>query len=445
MVRSEPIKLAVAKFYAAVFLFYADAIEWYKSGSRTKIRHSLHEGFSDRFKDQLQDIKRLSRLVNRAATSGHGAETSFVRLQLEQLKQDVRVGLQGRERLVAEENHQRQIQAVEVSEAQNRKQLLQISQADLRVELWRMIGLSGTMVLQDETQGFIEKRDAIRMGSQTHSPGEFVFSSTQASPVPKSPPITDRTAVLNLSVQLCSFIDRGAPIIDLKPLPYMLADQRIVKSLEGWLLSPESRILCLEGPYAAPNRSETSLGAAHITWTAVGMKVPSISFFCEAESDTNHLTDAGIIKTQGGFLGLIYSLIHQIVCLWPPVMDNIDYLNSNRFTSLNASESDSWTPALDLFRDLLKTAPPLILCVIDSLQVFDEESSPQTAQLIGILRSAMEDKMKVLKVLITTSGYAPNLLPNLNEEEFERLNIAQTTNRVGPGKMPLWHIDDKLS
>ena len=440
LIRSEPMKLAIAKLYIAVFLFYADAIQWYRSSSKQKVRYSLHEKFSDKFKNQLENIRRLSGLVHRAASSGHGAQANVLLLEVDGVRQDLRAGLQGHDRHIAEEQHWRQIQAAEIEAARAQISLLQNSQAKFQEELWRRIGLQGTSMLQNEAQDFKELNNTEGAGRQRLALDKLPLEDTNTDDTPTPANLMDRTTFLDFSAQLCNYIRLGAPIPDLKPPPHLLAEQKTVVSLKDWMLSPESKLLCLEGPYAAPIDSEIALEAAYITWTAVDLNFPTISFFCEAESDTVKSNKAG----SSGYLGLIYSLIHQLICLWPPTLDGVEDSWLNRLTSLNASELESWTPALELFRDLLQSAPPLLLCVIDGLQAFDETSNNQASGLIAAFRSGMEDKARVFKVLLTTSGYAPALLPLLKEGEYERFNVASAPGRAGPGKFPLQYIDDSL-
>ena len=89
LVRSAPMIAAVAKFYLHVFLFYGDAINWYKCKSRVKIFNSLDSSFHERFQDQLSDIHRLSRLVQRVAATGSAARIHDLGLDIGRLHNDV--------------------------------------------------------------------------------------------------------------------------------------------------------------------------------------------------------------------------------------------------------------------------------------------------------------------------------------------------------------------
>jgi hypothetical protein len=89
------VKKVLAKFYAEVFLFYADAVNWYRSTSHRKTRYSLHEGFAERFEEQLREIKRKAQRVRNAANFGSDAEQRYLRLNQENANDDMRLGFVG--------------------------------------------------------------------------------------------------------------------------------------------------------------------------------------------------------------------------------------------------------------------------------------------------------------------------------------------------------------
>lgn len=96
---------AIAKLYIAVFLFFGDAILWYKSSSTSKVLHSLHRDFSERFRKSIDVIKVQAEAVRNAAELGSQAEVRVVRLDVEHLREelnDARIGLSGELRALAE-------------------------------------------------------------------------------------------------------------------------------------------------------------------------------------------------------------------------------------------------------------------------------------------------------------------------------------------------------
>ena len=68
--------------------------------------------------------------------------------------------------------------------------------------------------------------------------------------------------------------------------------------------------------------------------------VPTIAFFCGSNPEPTSEE-----KTEDGFLGMIYSLIHQLICLWPPVLDDkLENFDITRFASLDASPASWYVP-----------------------------------------------------------------------------------------------------
>jgi hypothetical protein len=103
------------------------------------------------------------------------------------------------------------------------------------------------------------------------------------------------------------------------------------------------------------------------------------------------------------FLELAYSLIHQLVGLLPPILDKHTAAIPERFDTLNESSSN-WTKALELLRDMLVLAPPLLSCIIDGVHTIDESSAGQIHQLMEIFRLTMKLEGRIFKILFTTSG-----------------------------------------
>lgn len=124
LIRSQAMQNAVAKLYIAIFLFLGDAITWYNSSSKSKVLNSLRNDYSAGFRTAVDRIKKMAACVQHVAQLGSAAETRVIRLELEELQdelQDMRIGLHGQLRFIAElirwrhgedAEHHRQTQAL---------------------------------------------------------------------------------------------------------------------------------------------------------------------------------------------------------------------------------------------------------------------------------------------------------------------------------------------
>ena len=106
------IQEGVANLYSHIFLFMRDMISWYTEKSSRRLLSSLKEDFYKRYEDQVENIKSISQAVNRKAQQGSQAELRVTRLEVEDLRQDLRrdlrIGLENIERKIAETRYREQ-------------------------------------------------------------------------------------------------------------------------------------------------------------------------------------------------------------------------------------------------------------------------------------------------------------------------------------------------
>lgn len=126
----------VIDLYAHVFLFLNDTMDWYLKKGRQRLRDSFNERFFDHFQDEIENISRKSEVIKRKATQSSAAEVRVIRLELEELRRDIRIGLTGSYRQDAEDKHQRQ-----ALETQDKKERL-----GWQEELVHMVNLHQNLV-----------------------------------------------------------------------------------------------------------------------------------------------------------------------------------------------------------------------------------------------------------------------------------------------------------
>lgn len=95
---TEDMQRAVAKLYAHIFLFLNDAMVWYAKKRRRRLLDSLNEKFRDTFEESIENIRSMASVIQRKAVQGSAAEQRATRLQLESMRQDLRIGLEGWQR-----------------------------------------------------------------------------------------------------------------------------------------------------------------------------------------------------------------------------------------------------------------------------------------------------------------------------------------------------------
>lgn len=124
-------------------------------------------------------------------------------------------------------------------------------------------------------------------------------------------------------------------------------------------------------------------------------------------------------------IGLVYSLIKQLVCkrLVPAeILDGPDF-GPKRSEALDGTDA-SLEPAVSILDTLLNHAGPHLLCIIDGLNILD-----QAEGVLNMLkRHVQSGRPKVFKVLYTASGYSRALL---DCTEFRERHLLDTDPHEG--------------
>lgn len=93
----------MANFYAHIFLFLSDVMEWMTKKRRQRFLDSFNENFNKRFEDQVNKIRDSSEKMSRISVLASQAEVRAIRFNLERLHQDFRLGQEGESREHAEQ------------------------------------------------------------------------------------------------------------------------------------------------------------------------------------------------------------------------------------------------------------------------------------------------------------------------------------------------------
>ena len=432
LIKSTAVQTAIANFYNAVFLCYGDMIKYYKSSSRRKVLHSVNDKFMDQFKGPLDNIKRLSALVRRAASHGQGAELRVTRLETEALRVDMRVGLEGVARKLAEmQRAQDQLKHEQERQTANLERMTnpQVAKA-LTDELWRKIGINGVAFLLDRKHSFAdEQKDIASIGFQNQSRITINDKHTALSGVGQGYDGQEQSVTINDIIPslegLLEFVSNGKRAMDRTEQVFLAFDERIAIALEKWTRAEASMLLYLEAAVmnTSLNKPEVTVAAGQIVNSAQQLELPILSFFCSA---TDFVISSPETMSVSPLQGLVYSLIYQLAEQLPPLTDLSMLLQPSILTALE-NPPLNWDLALELFTQLLVLGPPLLFCVIDSFHLIESRSGGdtntrmQTHQLLGVLRVAMEAKGKTLKVLFVAPVRAFSLLEEIPSEERQMI------------------------
>lgn len=163
----------VANFYAHVFLFLQDTMEWYLKKQRTKVLDAFREDFFTHFEDEINNIKRFSTEIQREAHRCAMGETRSIRLTAERIEDiintgqaDLRLALDGLSRENADIKHDQRVLLREIERDRDERLRLQteLPQRVIEMEhelLTRLIGTNMFRQLKGVAQDFIDNRTLV--------------------------------------------------------------------------------------------------------------------------------------------------------------------------------------------------------------------------------------------------------------------------------------------
>lgn len=402
---------AIAKLYIAVFLFFGDAILWYKSSSTSKVLHSLHRDFSERFRKSIDTIKVQAEAVRHAAELGSQAEVRVVRLDVEQLRgelNDARIGLSGELRALAEymlwqhgesiKQHGESVKQHELTQA-----LLSAFRADI--------------------MGFPTLRSITPEPRIEDTSNLALLAAPQPPEASLSPPLTFG-AVHELLQQLVSWHqDHHACGVRIHPQPSQtLFDQSLAYAVNRWLCTPGQKLLYLEFLSTDQNSRVDHSLAGQIARVLTEAKQPVVGFGQglrpKAPAQGDKGSDADVILAM---LSLAMDIINQLpegdhpsTPFWSRLQDD-GFPREVTFTEATQFLESAVGAAPDNLHIILLGYPTLwsadeskIKAVLDLVREA-KRSDGTGARMIIISPRKLHDALKVLQTEEIVSIRAPSI------------------------------------
>lgn len=206
---------------------------------------------------------------------------------------------------------------------------------------------------------------------------------------------------------------------------------KVFAPLKDWLSSTESRCLWVDGPANTSRPSDVSMTAAHMISIVSDARCPKIIHHLQQNEPPVDI-----------LIRMTYSLLVQLVSLLPETFSSDKDFHSERFTILDRSVY-TLPDALELLEDLLNVGPRVFVCVIDGIQMAEDDKQNDDGTgiflnfFLDILKRAEGEK--ILKVLLTTDGLSTRLRNRL--EPWEQVDVmneaARGSSQRGKGRMSL--------
>ncbi|KAL3426802.1 phytanoyl- dioxygenase family protein [Phlyctema vagabunda] len=450
IVNTSQMCATIGQYYSSVFLFLKDAMGWFQSKWYSKIRNAFNEHFYDDFTNQIAAIKDCSSQISRIMKIGNAAETRDIRLVLE----DIRVGLEDRERQMAEAAYRQEQQRLQIErQAAELKELMSSEFKKLAGQ--EMMQLLKKMINSKDTE---DDEKVVKSTRQITTRLTTIEDDLLSSPATFAKPrnLKDATYniqnVLNWSSRLDDFIGPPRDLIDILNSSDCFAEISISNGLNHWTTSADCEMLWIEGLYETIYPSSTSTLAAAIVSAGheVSAQMPIISYFCsdpENPSDDNRSLDlTSDDRAEALLIDLTYTIIRKLLHWLPARLKTTLDLSSEYFSLLDGT-MDTWQESFKLLSGLLKLAPALCLIVIDGIEHLDNTTAEvELRQLLRLLQNTYlecldfqlvepkNEKNKIFKVLFTTAG-SSEALNGLDLDSMETIRATPSKSRHAPLRM----------
>ncbi|KAK5045226.1 hypothetical protein LTR84_009559 [Exophiala bonariae] len=402
LIRSQHVQTAIAKLYIAVFLFFGDAIIWYKSSSASKVLHSLHRDFSERFRKSIDTIKLQAEGVRNAAGLGSQAEVRVVRLDVEQLRgelNDARIGLSGELRTLAEYMIWQQGESIKQHELT--QALLSAFRADV---------MGFPMLCSITPEPRIEDTPSFALAAPVQSPQVCL-----------PPPLT--TGVIHKILQntISRHSENHACGVKVYPKPSQaLFDQSLAQATNRWLCNPSQKLLYLEFLSGdQTSRVDHSL-AGQIARVLMEAKLPVVTFGQglrpkapgEEEKDNN----ADIVLAM---LSLAMDIIHQL--------PSGDHLSSAVWSTLQDHDSThdvTFAEATQILEAAVGAAPNNLHIVLLGYPTLWSANESTVKSFLDIVRNASHSDDAGVRMIIISPRKLHNTLKVIRAGETVSLRAA---------------------
>lgn len=211
-------------------------------------------------------------------------------------------------------------------------------------------------------------------------------------------------------------------MIDINPALEVPIQHDIANIFHQWATAPHSEVLAIGQRQNANLPAPVNSISAQYVWFARKARLPVVSHFCSLPGPG----PKGQSSYERGLVALAYSILRQFIELAPPLLDCClgGHLES---LDLATGTVSSWEKVLSAIDTVLHFMPPLLICIIDGLDViYNESTDDHIRSLLRILfRHAsypevipMYDrttKSVLFKGLITVTGQPSWLMEALAE------------------------------
>jgi len=427
---------SIAKLYALVFFFLTEFMDWYVRKSTCQLLPSHSQDAYTEFHHLIGCIQRQANALTGSSDSmdvDDDSDSAYSPRALWEESQLSQVGRRGTERRIAAQNTITRRLIWEIQQDAEERARIRETREQLLVQMTDAISQQLRPV-SEQNSGIVCLTTAApdlgrRISINSPLSDRLADYVSVTSPFEWSRGSKRRLARLELqsaSKHLQAFFDSDDQIADVPGDVH--TEGNVLASLQKWAKNPRSQALAVGGSQLTATPSPVALISACYNLFARRAQLPVVSHFCALPANDKQ----GITPHQRGLIALTYSLIRQLIDTLPTVIDSdalLD-LSAERFRILDGTMF-SWKPALALIDTLLHFLPPLLLLIIDGIDIIlDASTDTQLRDLIRVLLTHTRHQpqspssgggtgpMFLFKVLFTVAGRPSALVETMSENQL---------------------------
>ncbi|KAF7717329.1 Uncharacterized protein PECH_002023 [Penicillium ucsense] len=422
----------VANIYARYFFFLTEFMDWFTRRSTCELLKShSHDGYSE-FHHLITAIQAQAAALAESAdcmdvdekvNTAYSAHALWVESQLSQ------IGREGTERRIAAQNTITRRLIWEIQQDAEERARIRQQKSQLLTEMLRNVNA------QIRPVGDSDNRTLCMASAAPDVASAFEWFRVSRRRLA-------RLELQSASKHLEAFFASDDQVPGIDPTAQLLVESKVVATLQTWATTPRSQALALggsAGSFSGPAPNPVALISACYASAARHAQLPIVSHFCSLPADEKK----GLTLQQQGLIALTYSLIRQLVNCLPTVVDSDSLLDvsAERFRQLDGT-IHSWKAALSLVDTLLHFVPPLLVCVIDGIDmIHDSSTNDAIRDLIRILLTHTGHRLQpansecstptfLFKILFTVTGRSSALEEVMSENHIPTSEPTQATEHA---------------
>ncbi|RYC65181.1 hypothetical protein CHU98_g1062 [Xylaria longipes] len=368
VIKTRRLRKRLANIYARMFQFYRDAIKWYLQSKLSRIFSSFNENLKKGCTDAMNDLEDCIKELYREASVGSAAMIAMLNSNYSELKAEL----------------QRQRRSYEQHDTLAGHRMFVLMEAS-----W-MNSKSSNETIAPAKLG----RLAVDL---THNIEEVASSG-----------IT-RAEARTYGDAIKAFIigDEGSGLSSARGGSWV-AEDGVLLRLRTWMLeNVEPSTLWISSPSDVVGITSARAAALAVVASAWQAETPLISHFCQRLQPNK--VRPGMSIEQVGLIGVVYSLIHQLL----QFSEDMEELNVS-VESLAALDgrSESWGASLEVLGALLDHTPQQMYCVVDGVNDLEFGNGKEWCrQFLDVLFARQRRVGTIFNILLTTAGQS-RVLPS---------------------------------